>query len=276
MESNLAEPARRIESALAHIHANPDADLSLDALARRAHWSPFHFHRVFRAFVGVPLHQYVRDHRIQRGREILASGEARVRDVARTVGYGSPEGLARALRTEPSAARAGWGSPGQRDGVHAPRSHRLEFGPERRIAFVRHEGRPAGIGLAWWRLMSWAGKNGLLRGKPERFGMLHADPDSCTPPRVVYDACVVVPPETAVRPPIGSGVVEPREWFVAGHDGPMHALARTFDWCILTGIPGAGRRLVESPCLIKVLNWSPWTPQRRWRSEVFLPVEARP
>ena len=42
----------RIERVLAHLADHLDADLSVAELARIAHFSPYHFHRLFRALVG--------------------------------------------------------------------------------------------------------------------------------------------------------------------------------------------------------------------------------
>jgi AraC family transcriptional regulator len=54
-------PANALEKllpVLVHIQANLDEDLSLDAVAKRAQLSPFHFHRLFRAAIGETLKQY--------------------------------------------------------------------------------------------------------------------------------------------------------------------------------------------------------------------------
>ena len=57
---------RRVLRVLEHIHANPAADLSLDALADVAAMSRFHWHRLFRAVTGETAAQTVRRMRMHR------------------------------------------------------------------------------------------------------------------------------------------------------------------------------------------------------------------
>ena len=50
----------RILRVLVHIQKNLDAELSLDNLAKIAHFSPYHFHRIFTGMVGESLKEHVR------------------------------------------------------------------------------------------------------------------------------------------------------------------------------------------------------------------------
>jgi AraC-like DNA-binding protein len=48
-EAVLLEYERRLNIALEYICTNLNGDLSVDAISRAAHFSPFHFHRIFSA-----------------------------------------------------------------------------------------------------------------------------------------------------------------------------------------------------------------------------------
>ena len=50
---------------LIHIQENIDKPLSLEALADVACFSPFHFHRIFAAYVGETLNDYIRRTRLE-------------------------------------------------------------------------------------------------------------------------------------------------------------------------------------------------------------------
>jgi AraC family transcriptional regulator len=58
----------------AHIRANLGEPIMLGELAALAGFSPYHFHRVFRAVFGEPLGAYVRRERLQRAAAALALG----------------------------------------------------------------------------------------------------------------------------------------------------------------------------------------------------------
>jgi AraC family transcriptional regulator len=112
--SSPAEPVRYLEllsRAVAHIGDHLAGDLGTETLAREAAMSPYHFHRMFRAYFGTTVAGYVTWRRLQRACELLGRDGASVLDVALAVGYESAQALAKAMRREldttPSAVRAG-------------------------------------------------------------------------------------------------------------------------------------------------------------------------
>src|SRR5258707_8524190 len=81
----------RMNRVLDHLARHLDAELSVTELARVAHFSPFHFHRVFRGMTGESVAGLVRRLRLERAARTLRQSEASVLDVAFAAGYGSPE-----------------------------------------------------------------------------------------------------------------------------------------------------------------------------------------
>jgi transcriptional regulator GlxA family with amidase domain len=75
-------------------------ELSVEALAQRAHMSPRHFARVFRAETGVTPARYVESVRIEAARRALEDSAQPVAGVALECGFGTPETMRRSfLRT---------------------------------------------------------------------------------------------------------------------------------------------------------------------------------
>ncbi len=61
----------RINLALKYIDNNLDFELSLESLSKMALYSPFHFHRIFKALVGETLHAYIIRKRIEKTASVL-------------------------------------------------------------------------------------------------------------------------------------------------------------------------------------------------------------
>ncbi len=61
----------RINRVISYVEANLENDLSVNKLAEVAHFSPYHFHRIFSAFTGEPLISYVKRKRIEKAASIL-------------------------------------------------------------------------------------------------------------------------------------------------------------------------------------------------------------
>jgi AraC family transcriptional regulator len=71
---------------------------TLDAIAARAGWSPFHVHRAFRAMVGETPKQYTLRLRLERAAASLITSDDAVLDVALAAGFNSHEVFTRAFR----------------------------------------------------------------------------------------------------------------------------------------------------------------------------------
>ena len=84
-------------SLLRHVRGGLDGDVSLDALAVRSGWSPFHLHRAFRRLVGETPKAYTQRLRLDRAAARLAAGTDRVVDVALDSGFASHEVFTRAF-----------------------------------------------------------------------------------------------------------------------------------------------------------------------------------
>src|SRR5437764_11125423 len=102
---------QRILAVQLYVQRHLDGDLSLDRLARVAHFSPFHFHRVFKAAVGEGVYEYVRRLRLEKAAFALKTTDRPVVQVALDAGYGTHEAFTRAFRqtfgVSPSQYRAG-------------------------------------------------------------------------------------------------------------------------------------------------------------------------
>lgn len=87
-----------------------DEDVSLDALATRAGWSPFHLHRAFTRMVGETPKQYTLRLRLEGAAARLLASDDSIVDVAFAAGFKSHEVFTRAFRRHfgrtPAAYRA--------------------------------------------------------------------------------------------------------------------------------------------------------------------------
>ena len=82
--------AQTLSPLLDWVSGNLRADLSVDALARRAHMSPRTFARRFRAETGLTPHAWVVGQRLAAAEELLETTEGSVEWIADKVGFGNP------------------------------------------------------------------------------------------------------------------------------------------------------------------------------------------
>jgi transcriptional regulator GlxA family with amidase domain len=88
------EPLRDVRR---YIVENLAGELSVEALAQRAHMSPRHFARLFRAETGVTPARYVESIRLEAARRALEDSAQPVSTVALSCGFGTPETMRRSF-----------------------------------------------------------------------------------------------------------------------------------------------------------------------------------
>lgn len=93
-------PPRVVARVTEAIAATEGDALSLAELAAIANLSPFHFAKAFKVSLGVSPHRFQKRLRLERARDLLASGRSSVLEVALAVGYESGQALSRAFRQE--------------------------------------------------------------------------------------------------------------------------------------------------------------------------------
>ncbi|MEO8622208.1 MAG: AraC family transcriptional regulator [bacterium] len=204
---------------LEHIDRHLDQPLDLETLSGVAHFSAFHFHRLFTAWVGETLADYVRRRRLEIGALRLATQpSSSVLRIAIAVGFNSGEAFTRAFRARFDMSPTAWRSSHRKnrqamrkdDQDVTPRSphHEASFTPTSEalmkvtlidwpathVVYLRHVG-PYGEPISrFWQetVYPWMLTNDLL-GCP-RYGISHDDPSITSADKCRYDACVEVAP----------------------------------------------------------------------------------
>ncbi len=104
------EWVERMNKALDYLEEHLAGEVELEAAARLACCSPYHFQRIFPYLAGVPLSEYLRRRRMSLAAADLLAGE-KVVEVALRYGYNSPTAFNRAFQgvhgMPPSQARPG-------------------------------------------------------------------------------------------------------------------------------------------------------------------------
>jgi len=102
----------RVNAAMDYVDTHLDEVLTVERLAEVAHFSPYHFHRIFRSMTGQTIGAFVARVRIERAANLLAARpNLSVTDIALRTGFASPSSFSRAFREaydmSPTEWRAG-------------------------------------------------------------------------------------------------------------------------------------------------------------------------
>lgn len=109
-----AEYIARINRVLDFIDKHLEEELSLTALAQVANFSPFHFHRIFKAIVGEPLNQFIQRLRVEKAANILIGNRQKsITEIALDCGFSGSAPFARAFRDYFQVSASQWRKCGQ-------------------------------------------------------------------------------------------------------------------------------------------------------------------
>lgn len=115
------EYVKRVNRVLDYLDEYYATDLDLASLAEIANFSPYHFHRIFKALVKEPLNQYIQRIRIEKAAAMLSySTKDSVTDIALACGFRSPAAFARVFKTHFGVSATQW----RNGGYHAFRKNR--------------------------------------------------------------------------------------------------------------------------------------------------------
>jgi len=184
---------------LAFIQQHLDEEIPLEQFAKVAHFSPYHFHRIFTGMVGESFKEHIRRFRLQRAAMRLKHTDRSVLEIALEAGYETHEAFTRVFGAmygcSPSAFRAEKGLL-QKDNTFAVhyssgeglKDIELKTGGQTmdveikclepiRVAFVRHVGPYNKAGKAWEKLCTKLGAPSLLGGDTQFIGVCYDDPE---------------------------------------------------------------------------------------------------
>ena len=80
---------KTIEKALLYIKSNLSSELSLEKVANEVKFAPSYFHRLFKSYMGKPLHKYIEDLRIEWATNLLITTEKTLTEIAYECGFSS-------------------------------------------------------------------------------------------------------------------------------------------------------------------------------------------
>ena len=296
------EYVRRVNRVIDHVRDHLGEDLSLAALARLAAFSPFHFHRVFRAVTGETVFGFIQRLRIERAAHILRNdAERSVLEVALDHGFGSAATFARAFRARFGTTATAWRTAAARQerkpgkAIRKERKASAGRGADTRrrnakeaamnvqvrqtqpyhVAYMRYVGPygPHGIPELWMKLRTWIDAHGLASPDTVTLGVAHDDPSITAPAQCQYDACVIVPTDFAADRAVNVMDVAGGRCAVAQFEGTAHEIQGAWDRVFAAWLPGSGYQPDDRPCY-ELYRGNPMTAsgQGAFRCELYLPV----
>lgn len=259
----------RLEKVTDYIGKHLDEKLTLEQLSDIACFSKYHFHRLFTAYTGLSLKQYIRWLRLKRAaHQLIANQEKSIIEIAIDAGFESHEAFSRAFKqscgVSPNEFRLNlsWQTWEQAP-YRLPKQKGTKMNvtikekSARRLAAVEHRGDPGKMGESVNKLIDWARAQPVnLKPKAgDAFGFAYNDPSSTAPEDFRHDLAITVPENLE----LSSEVVEKRlpagRYAVAVHKGSRDNIRSTVYSLYRDWLPSSGEELGDLPCVFCHYNF---------------------
>ena len=255
-ELSKAEYIARINRVMEYIEKHIDESISLEEMAEVAHFSVFHFHRIFTVLVNEAPAAFCQRIRIEKAAQQLKDIPRKsISDIAYDCGYSSTPLFSRTFRKHFGMSakefRSGEKPLFVKDGIYYSKKGQalskksklsnsqneelctvnlkqliimetkvtVKEMPEVQVIYCRHTGAFNEIGKAYGKLMQFAGPRGLLNSPDAKtMTVYHDDPSVTEIGKVRQSACLIVNREVKVEGEIGKMTIPAGKYAVAGFE----------------------------------------------------------
>ncbi|MBS7807076.1 AraC family transcriptional regulator [Variovorax sp. PCZ-1] len=274
-----------------------DQPFDLDRMAELAHFSPYHFHRVYTVVMNEPIAETMRRMRLHRAAVMLATTDRAVLAIAKKAGYGSVQAFGRVFRDAYGLPPAQYRqhavnslalikqSAKQGANMKATFPSGLGASPEQavqivsltpvRVAALPHAGSYNSIGDSFQKLTAWAIGRNLFGATTQMYGIYYDDPDSKPVHELRSDACISVPEGfslTAQDAPFHITQTSGGRCARMVFTGPYAELHTAYSWLYYVWLPASGEEPGEQPPIEEYLNDPRSVPPAQWQTAISIPL----
>ena len=275
--------SKRINIVIEYIANNLDKEMDLYELSEISNFSPYHFHRIFRAIVGEPIGAFIVRIRVETAARLLRYSSLSVQDIAYNVGYSVPSSLTKVFRQfydiSPTDYRNNRNytimKPLQLTTdveLKAPKIVELE---PRKAIYVRLQGDYRTIDYcgSYNKLWGFVKENKLYTAGIEHLTMGHDDPHVTEKDKLRTDICLIVHKPAEPKGDIKVRDVPGGKFIVYTYIGPYSELYSVFDTIYRKYLPESGYEVrMEQGFEIYKNNPEKTTPDKL-KTEIYIPIK---
>lgn len=273
-----------IKRVLTYLEQNLEQESCLQQLADIACYSSFHFHRLFKAWVGEGVYAYKKRLLLERAVKQLCYSSDSITNIALDAGYQNQASFNKAFQkqfsTTPSQVRQ---SRRQISSLALPIINKeIKMQPVEVINLEAIEvisSRATGpyqqaAEEAWGNIMQFAYSNRLMQKDTRAIGISFDDPNVTQAELIRYEACLTLDADISQHPELQYRTIAAGKYARLLHKGPHQQLPQSYGYLFNQWLVGQEKlELRDEPCFEIYLNRDPRrTKPENLRTEIYLPL----
>lgn len=281
--STKEEYQKQVNMIVEYINSHLDEDLDLTSLAEKANFSPFHFHRIMKAFLGESLGAFIVRLRIETAARLLRYSDMPIQDIAYRTGYDMPSSLSKSFKSFYGISPIEFRNDknytimrvlqlNENLELKAPKIKEIA---SRQVIFIRACGKYSEIdfGASWGRLWQFVKENKLFSKGIEHICIYFDSPNEIEADKLRTDICLIIPKTAEPKGEVGVKEIDGGKYAVFLYQGPYENLGAVYNTIFAKWLPESNCKLRNVPVFEKYLNNPDMTSPDKLKTEIYVPIE---
>lgn len=281
-ESTKEEYLQRINILVEYINNHLGENIDLNLLAELSCFSPFHFHRIVKAFLGEPIWTFIVRTRAEAAARLLRYTDMSVEEIAYHVGYNAPSSLSKIFKQlygiSPIEYRNNKDYSIMRTTdvrTDLDISVKVEERPARQLIYIRLTGLYETLDFTgtWGRLYQYLGELNISPCGSEHVAIYPDDPKVTEPSKLRTELCLTVSEPVPPKGEIGVKELPGGKFAVFRYKGTYQHLGSVYDTIYNRMLPEQGFKLRHAFGYEVYLNHPANTAPEELLTEICIPVQ---
>jgi AraC family transcriptional regulator len=275
---------QRMNKVVNFIENHLDDTLNMQILISLSCYSEFHFHRLFRSYVGESVYGYRKRLLLERSVKQLLHSTETITEIAFNCGYDNQASFNKAFKNQysysPSQVRQLEVSL-QKQTLNHNIERQVEMKPiikninDIHVVCAREIGSYAQAApKAWGRVMKYGYSNRLMTKEVRLIGITHDDPQITDAQQIRYDACLDLNTDISVEDNLSKHTITGGKYAVFLHKGAYEGLQQAYSYIFNEWLPDSEFNIKQNePCFEVYLNRDPRkTKPENLKTEIHIPL----
>lgn len=274
---------KQINKVVDYINFNLTKSIDLKSLADIANISEFHFHRIFKAFIGEPLGAYLTRLRLESAAQKLRTTKFNLEQIAEKTGYQSQHSLSKAFKKHfgitPTAFRnieTFWGSKHKKEETILldiePIIKELDKKEFVYIRIISKYGSDEEYALGWKKIWDFAKQNSILDFSNEYLGLSFDDPNITKENKCRFYACITTNKKIKPSGEFGISFIEKGKYAIFTLKGDYSGLQKLYNYIYCNWLPNCPYKLRNTMPFEKYLNNPDKVKKEELLTEIYIPI----
>ncbi|TCO06027.1 AraC family transcriptional regulator [Natronoflexus pectinivorans] len=274
---------QRLNKTVDYINRHLNQTIDLETLSAVAGISSYHFHRIFKAYIGETPGGFISRLRLEKAAQYLQVSKKNLTEIAELTGYQNQHALSKAFKkhfgVNPSSFRNmhNFFTSHVNSGKHPDVELHSEIRHEnhKQLLYIRiiDQYGAKSYNAAWEKLLKYASQNGCLDGTNDFIGLSFDDPNITSHERCRFYACVSLKKKFKPEGEFGIYHLKEGKYCVFTLKGSYSGLADLYNAIYRQWLPSANFELRDSMSFEKYLNSPGGVPEEEILTEIYIPIQ---